>query len=428
MTEANDAHTKLRRSLSVIAALSVGLLLRLAYAHHVRSQPLFGDGVLFEFFARGVLDGRYPEETVNFRSMLPPGYPAFLALVYSVAGRTNDYAVRVVQCILSMASIWVIARIAARLFNRRVGIATAWVLALYPFGIFYCSAVMSETLYMLLVALHLYWLFELRDRPSVARAVAPGVVAGLAVLTRPQYLLFVAISLVWLFFTRRNKEGRLRASLGPLAALALTCFAVVLPWTIRNYVHYHELVSVSDNGTDVLWWGNNPIASRMYLTNDPDEFDRLNEQIWGPEGERVLRRNGRTLAQKKADVTALVVAYVKEHPGEWLTVEGKKLIAFWRPWLGGRNSAAQSAVSLLTYGSLLLLGLPFLLWQSRRRSPIAAESQLFVIVCLMNTAIAVVFVSLSRYRFPVIDPYLAIYACAAADVAVQRLTPLRARE
>src|SRR5207248_7447057 len=76
MTNPNDERTTLRPSVSLIVALAVGLLLRLAYAHHVRHQPLFGDGVLFEFFARGLLDGRYPEETLNFRSMLAPGYPA----------------------------------------------------------------------------------------------------------------------------------------------------------------------------------------------------------------------------------------------------------------------------------------------------------------------------------------------------------------
>jgi 4-amino-4-deoxy-L-arabinose transferase-like glycosyltransferase len=419
MTEI-DQPNKQRRSLPMIAALATGFLLRLAWAHHVRHQPLFGDGILYEYFARGVLDGHYPEEALNFRSMLPPGYPGFVALVWTVAGRGNDYALRVAQCILATAAIWLIARMASKMFNRRVGIATAWVLALYPFGIFYTATVMSEPLYMFLFALNLSLLFDLREQPNSARAVAVGVVAGLGALTRPQHLLFVAVSLAWLFFTSRTKEPRLRSRLAPLLIAALSCGAVVLPWTIRNYAHYHELVGISDNGTDVLWWGNNPLASRAYLANDPDEFDRITAQIWGAEGERVLRRNGRTLAQKKADVTAIVVAYVKQHPGEWLTVEAKKLVAFWRPWLGGHNSRAQSAVSMLTYGPLLLFGLPFLVWQARRRSPIAAESQLLVIVCLMNTAIAVVFVSLSRYRFPVIDPYLAVYACGAADAAVRR--------
>src|SRR3982750_3227464 len=120
MTE--DRATRVRCALPIIAALVVGFVCRFGWAHHVRNQPLFGDGILFEYFARAILHGQYPAEALNSRSLLAPGYPAFVALVYSVTGSGNDYAVRVVQCFLSVASIWVLARMATKLFNARVGI------------------------------------------------------------------------------------------------------------------------------------------------------------------------------------------------------------------------------------------------------------------------------------------------------------------
>ena len=130
-----------------------------------------------------------------------------------VAGRSNYNAVRLVQCLLGTAAIYLLARIAERLFNRRVALATAVVMAVYPFAIFYPATIMSETLFLFLVAANVLGLFELRDDPSLGKAALVGVVAGLAVLTRPQHLLFVAVPLVWLLLVRRqNKSGAATAT------------------------------------------------------------------------------------------------------------------------------------------------------------------------------------------------------------------------
>lgn len=403
---------RLRGWLPLGIILVVALVVRLAYVYKMRGVPAYGDWSLYDQFARGLLAGRYPEELEHFWSMLPPGYPLFLAGLYALFGISCFDIVRIAQALLSAGTVWVLFLLGRRLYDRRVGLLAAAVFALYPYAVFYPATIMSESLYLFLVALNLHALLWLRERPTQARAWATGLIAGAAVLTRPQHLLFVGLAALWLLvYPRRAAQAR-----RPLLAVGIFltgCGLAVLPWTARNVAHYGEFLLVSDNGPDVFWWGNNPIAARMYATRDVAEFNRLNAEMWGPEGERVLRRRGRTLAEKKADLFAEVKSYVRQHPGEWLRLEAHKLIVFWRPWLGGANTRRDSLASLASYGPLLVFGLAYALWECRRRSPRRAEAHLLVGLFAVHTIVVLGFCALSRYRFPVVDPYLALFASAA---------------
>src|SRR5580658_1793817 len=85
-----------------------------------------------------------------------PGYPAFLAAIFSVAGQSVR-AVMFTQAFLDLATCFVIALIAARLApvasRRRVALAGLWLAALCPFTANYTAVELTETLVIFLTAL-----------------------------------------------------------------------------------------------------------------------------------------------------------------------------------------------------------------------------------------------------------------------------------
>jgi hypothetical protein len=185
--------------------------------------------------------------------MRVPGYPAFLAGVFAVAGRSQR-AVMFAQVALDMLTCVVIALIAARLApapaRKRVGIAALWLAALCPFTANYTAAVLAETLATFLTAVGILVLLETKltspAPQSAARrslAISPwflaGIIAGFGALVRPEtpLLLFAAgLVLVARWWRPANWTRLLRAA----TLMALGLLLPLAPWAARNWRTLHE--------------------------------------------------------------------------------------------------------------------------------------------------------------------------------------------
>jgi 4-amino-4-deoxy-L-arabinose transferase-like glycosyltransferase len=169
-----------------------------------------------------------------------PGYPAFLAFIFTLFGNDNFTAVLVIQLLFDLVTCWLIADLARRTICRRAAKAAFVLTALCPFLANYAAAALSETLEIFFTALALDLAVIGLEAPKGGR-VAPWVRCGLAVaaaiLLRPDGgVLLVAIGIYLLFVLVRQW----RASSGVrdviVAGALLTAFSLfpLLPWTLRN--------------------------------------------------------------------------------------------------------------------------------------------------------------------------------------------------
>src|ERR1700684_2170498 len=92
-----------------------------------------------------------------------PGYPAFLAAIFSVAGNSSRAAM-LTQAVVDLATCFVVVLIAVRVATeasaRRVALAGLWLTALCPFTANYTAVVLTETLVTFLTALALLVLLQ----------------------------------------------------------------------------------------------------------------------------------------------------------------------------------------------------------------------------------------------------------------------------
>src|SRR5580700_10431118 len=75
-----------------------------------------------------------------------PGYPAFLAAVFALFGVGNFRAVLLIQVLFDLATCFLIADMARRLFSERAAQAAFLLPGLCPFLANYAAAVLTETL------------------------------------------------------------------------------------------------------------------------------------------------------------------------------------------------------------------------------------------------------------------------------------------
>ncbi len=251
------------------------------------STPRFGDWDAFVSGATALAHtGAYPDRTTYF-FFEAPGYPFYLAA--ATLGHPENIALdKVVSAAAGAAAAPLLAWISLALFgSRRAALATGIAGALLPSFVLFSSDVESESLFLplLLVAAGLLLAAADRsaavpaaadrrpaDRRSAGLSLAAGAALAAAALTRPSALALAPLLLAPLMDRRPTPPARRR-----LAAAAVAGFALALaPWTIRNALHFGELLPVSDGLGATFFDGNSVWANRIYGLKDRRDVAPMN--------------------------------------------------------------------------------------------------------------------------------------------------------
>lgn len=259
-----------------LVLIAVAALFRIAVVHWLPNDAP-DDGRVYSQIARNVLEQHvYSHETeAPFDPSLirVPGYPLFLAGIYSVFGHTNNGAVRIAEALTDTGSCALVALLAwlwqpdeRRKFA--TAIAALAVAAVNPFTTIYAATILSEVPTMFL-ALSTFvaatMAFRAGDlRRSLKWWSIAGLLAGLGAMFRPDSGLFAAvIGFVLLIAAALRFRQRWRRSLLSAATLSVAFILVLAPWTIRNWRVFHVF---------------QPLAPTH--ANMPDEFVPLGYVRW----------------------------------------------------------------------------------------------------------------------------------------------------
>jgi 4-amino-4-deoxy-L-arabinose transferase-like glycosyltransferase len=256
--------------LSPFVALTAGLGLRLYFA--LKFPANSGDTLLYDQIATNWLKHHVFAMTVGGAitpvDLRMPGYPAFLAIVYALTGRTGADArlwVMLAQVIVDLCSCIFVASLASlfALLNSvsaksgHAFLVALWLSAVCPFTANYVAVPLSEVFAVFFTSLAMLALIALIWHQSGGRvllfrrewatmhaesifALLAGFLVGLGTLFRPEMpLLLVSFWAVLAFIWFRRRRFLYGLRLMGLSALA--CLAPLAPWAIRNAITLHEI-------------------------------------------------------------------------------------------------------------------------------------------------------------------------------------------
>jgi hypothetical protein len=198
-----------------------------------------------------------------------PGYPAFLAAIFFIFGIDNFRAVMLVQVLFDLATCFLIADMARRLFSDRSAKVAFVLAALCPFLVNYAAAALTETLEIFFTALALNLSLRglhIDGAPRHVWAVwlGCGFSIGAAILLRPDGgILLAAIGgcLLWLlarallakkksavphYSPNMRERGITKDSQTPKKLIVVGLLVGVgalsplIPWTLRNLHTLHR--------------------------------------------------------------------------------------------------------------------------------------------------------------------------------------------
>ncbi len=188
-----------------------------------------------------------------------PGYPAFLAAIFSIFGIENWRAVLTVQVVFDLGTCFLIADLARRLLSDRAAKAAFLLAGFCPFLANYAATALTETLEIFFTALALdlavSGLRTDREMSGSSRHLVwlgCGFAIGAGILLRPDggiLLAAVGSYFAWMFLgsLRHNHKEAMTPGVIISAGVLVAAGAVVLliPWTLRNLHTMHRFEALA---------------------------------------------------------------------------------------------------------------------------------------------------------------------------------------
>jgi 4-amino-4-deoxy-L-arabinose transferase-like glycosyltransferase len=385
----SKAWNRLPRSFAGRLALIVaaGAFVRVLYTVLVAPWPpeVSDDQVFFNLQSHLIANGQgYIQPQLELAGVIrptaahPPLYPTVLAGLVKV-GLGDQLVQRLTGTVFGSGTLVAVGLLGRRVAGERAALIAVALGAAYPVLITADGALMSESLYGLLVALSLLTAYKLMDQPSWRWAALLGVLGGLAALTRGEAFALYALLLLPLL----RRPGGLRS-----IAVALVALVVVLtPWTIRNWSTFDRLVLVSTNAGAVVGGAN---CQDTYYGANIGGWSILCDRPWP----------GHNEAEETSRQFKDGARFARHHVSRWPVVAAARLgraFSFFQPFQpdAGRSPTWEK-VGVVMYWLMLPLAAFGALTLYRRRV------QMWPIVApiLMVAITTVVFYGFLRFRQP----------------------------
>ncbi len=336
----------LRRSLrspsfAFLVVCVAGLAGRLIYLAEVYGSPDFNSLVLDAQWyhleaVRIRAEGWFPPDAF-FRA---PGYPYLLALIYGLGG--NDLLpARVLQIALASLSSGLALLLGWRIYGRAVGWVAGILAATYGVFIYFSVEILGTALVVATSLLSLVLLARAESGRGWGSWFLAGLAIGVSAVVRPTILIFGALAVLW-----AKGLGSRRCGWGRAAAVAVGIAVWLAPVTIVNYAASGEFVLVAHQGGVNYYIGNNPQSDGKTAAGPgPGDSDLLRSPHQTQDsvyrGAKMVadRASGRDLTPPEVSRFWFgeALRFIREHPGDWFRLQGRKLYYFWNGYVIDNN-------------------------------------------------------------------------------------------
>ncbi len=345
----------------------------------------------------------------NLRAYMPPGYPFFLSRLLVLGA--DSQVLQIVQNIFYLLTVLVLIVFGVQQGGRQIGVSVGVLAVLSPNWLLLPQKALSETLFLVVLMVGLALVFAKITLFGIGRALFAGLMLGLAGLVRevavPLAMVLALVVGLWIGRTYSLRRG---VALG--VALLIGTGLAILPWTVRNYAIFGEIVPIALNGPINLYIGNNPEATGAYKWRLPPAA----QAVWNQPDEGWSKE---LFAARLAGREA--VEYIRENPRDAVALMPRKIATLWGPPValhaGHDIGALVRAGMALAWFAALGLGVAGL-WLMRRQP----FGWFIAGACIMATGLHAVTFGDVRFRAP-LEYLLMLPAGLAAATLWEKIRP-----
>lgn len=309
----NNAKIRLTAGLALFL---LSLFLRLYYIHTTEFiDPIRADAKKYFLLAVNLYNmGVYSYETTppfTPSSSITPGFPLFIYLHLMATNTLEDSykLLQLSQAVLGSLTTALIFSLSIRVLRPALSIFLGIILAVSPHLVVFTGYILTETLFIFLLALECWLLVAAIEHNSKVVMIAAAIIAGLSTLTRP-VVIFLFPLLLFVFIYKKWAKQNISA------AALLVSILVVSPWYFWSTKISQQFPEKHSYLAGVLAFGSYPDfiykseAFRGYPYREDTQYEEMSESV--------------------ASATRIILERAKAEPGKYLNwyLIGKPL-CFW---------------------------------------------------------------------------------------------------
>ena len=377
----------LKRYILAILILAVALRIYGAISHPTEPTSDAGD---YHRLAIGLVQGHgFVNAAGASTAWRPPAYPVFLAGIYLVAG-VDVLRATSVQTLLGGLTVLALIALGLLILDWRSALIAGTLAAVYPAFVWLPRLLLSEnlSLFLLLVSLCAIVLYLRTSR--LVWIIVFAVLCAVNTLVRGANLFLpVAVTLGVIFIRWRNRSLNWHELVAPLLVMGVVFVLTMLPWTVRNYRVFHQLIPVGTQDGITLYasyWPPQQNGKRIWGTLPGNEDPAV----------RAASRAGDEAATSKY-LVQLTLERLRAEPSIFFRLIPSKLISLLVPFDWEVFPHATGTTRSLNLGYLLTL-LPVLFgFLTMLREKVKFQWLLWI-VWVMVLLQAVLFYGSPRFR------------------------------
>ncbi|MFH1888997.1 MAG: glycosyltransferase family 39 protein [Candidatus Omnitrophota bacterium] len=380
---------------AVLAVFIIAFLARIAALAVLPERGITGDSQSYDDLAVRIAQGH--GYTSSLAPDLPatrrlPGYPVFLAVIYFIFGHSLA-AVKILQFILDSSTCVLLYKTAELLFGKRIALWAALLAALYPPYILFANFILSEALYLFLVALSGYLMVKGFKGEGKRDLILSGFFMGISNLVRSTLMLFPAALFVALITFAKRSRKRLAVSF----AIFISCMVLAMsPWIIRNYLCFHKIMLSHQGLGWALWVGSTDFKDQFY-------------PHWDQEPVKSMIKDANSVDDIDRIFLPKAIKNITQNPFAYITLIMKKFFSFWTIPYGLDLVSAKSELLGILYRLFYYVVFFFFLagvfLADKKERAISA----ILILMLYFSVFHAILIMEPRYSFPV-NLYIFIFA------------------
>jgi len=330
----------------------------------------------------------------------PPLYPFFLAGIYRVFGNENLTAVRIAQIVMALAMLALFWLLTHRLTasNAAAHLATL-LLGLHPRFIIYNLVPLTETLFFSLMLVVCWYALRWHASGKTPHLTLAFCVLALAAFTRPTALYLAPVLALWAWYCNKKRGVPVFSLVLPGLLLFIALTGV---WVARNYGQFHSFTFSNKSGGGLAEAWDRTILEPLGISNRDilAPYMHLSEEEFAKIGYKVF------------------LTEIYDHPLLITKIILLKAVYWFNPFVKTSSGLFRMAHAALT-SALFILG-AYGLWHfwkmHGKEIPL-----LFLLLMGIFSAMHILTVPYHRYRFPVIEPYLMLFASYAVVEMLNKL-------
>lgn len=387
------------RSIALVVLAGFGI--RVAVALYLGNNPHglsgAGDEYTYHTLASRFSQGKGFSFPVHWYPWIRPDTPqsyfslgmsTYLGVIYKLFG-AKPLAGRLVGALLSSTSLFLVAAIARRIFDKSTAGTAVIMAAINPYLIFYGVTLTTEVGFTLGLLLMLFSALVLREEPSWRNWARFGLALVLATYFRSSSLAVGVAVVVWLVVS----ESRVRRSFWRISVPIFLVTLSLLPLTLRNYRLWDQFLLTESNFGHVVWNGNHPDQEGNF---HPVRTFAIPVEVLELGNEAAMSKELLSLAMKN----------ISDDPAVFLKLTVTRLREFFKFWPTADSSLLANVLRVASFGTLVPL---VIVGIAQRRFSNARLTLLYVVVA-SHTFVHSVTWAMIRYRVPLDSLFIVIAA------------------